>query len=188
MNHWRKRYRKLINPPTIKGFTPFGRDIGANSSQAVIMFYEEYESIKLCDYEKLTHEQSSVLMNVSRPTFTRIYSSARQKIALALTEGRQLLIEGGKIYFDSDWFGCNNCNSTFSNPNKEETPSSCPLCGSTNIEKSNYADNVQEESNYDTSDYCYCPKCGYKEKHISKKPCKSIICEKCNTELKRINN
>jgi hypothetical protein len=48
-------------------------------------------------------------MGVSRPTYIRIYASALQKIAKAFVEGRLIFIEGGKVYFDSDWYRCNTC-------------------------------------------------------------------------------
>jgi hypothetical protein len=77
-------------------------------------------------------------MKISRPTFTRIYASARRKVAKSLTEGRQIIIEGGKVYFDSDWYTCLGCGSYFNNPEKELEVNECPLCGCDWIE--NYAE------------------------------------------------
>lgn len=184
MRYRKRRYRKLLNPPTIKGFKPYGRSFGIESLEVVSMLFEEYESIKLCDYDMLTHLEASALMGISRPTFTRIYSSARQKIALALTQGRQLIIEGGKIYYDSDWFHCKNCNSEFSNPHKESVNIKCALCGSTDIEKIQDAD-ISNEENIDSEDLCTCPKCGYIETHIANQPCNKKLCPSCNINLKR---
>ena len=72
------------------------------------LLYEEYEALRLCDYSMENHNRASEIMEVSRPTFTRIYASARQKLASAFVEGRQIVIEGGKVYFDSDWHICND--------------------------------------------------------------------------------
>lgn len=93
------------------------------------MHLEEYEVIRLCDYENLNHHEAARVMDVSRPTLTRIYAKARAKIADALVTGKQVIIEGGKVYFDSDWYKCNGCNCLFNQPDKGVTPEKCPLCG-----------------------------------------------------------
>lgn len=55
---------------------------------------EEYEAIRLADYENLKQEEAAKRLDVSRPTFTRIYNSARKKIALAFVEGKMLSFQG----------------------------------------------------------------------------------------------
>jgi uncharacterized protein len=128
-----KKLRKVLNPPPINGFKPFGSRISSNSTEPVMFLYEEYEALRLCDYDMLNHNEASETMAVSRPTFTRIYSSARRKLATAFVEGRKILIEGGKVYFDSDWYECKKCSCYFNNPEKEKSPEKCPLCGSDNV-------------------------------------------------------
>jgi predicted DNA-binding protein (UPF0251 family) len=134
MRYRKRRHRKLLSPPVIKGFIPYGKDINTENQDLVSMLCEEYEAIKLCDYDMLTHLEASALMGVSRPTFTRIYSSARQKIALAISEGRHLIIEGGKVYYDSHWFHCKDCDAFFTNPN-DIVDITCALCASSNVSK-----------------------------------------------------
>ena len=56
---------------------------------------DEYEVIRLVDYEKKSHEQFAAVMNVSRTTVTDIYERARYKIAECLVQGKQLSISGG---------------------------------------------------------------------------------------------
>jgi len=58
---------------------------------------DEFETIRLLDYQGLDQEKVAELMGVSRPTVTRIYASARRKIAEALTEGKAICIEGGPV-------------------------------------------------------------------------------------------
>lgn len=124
-----KRYRKLLTSPAVKGFTPFGPTVESNKEQ-IVMLFEEYESIKLCDYDNLSHQEAAEIMEVSRPTFSRIYSAARKKVATSFAEGRQIAIEGGKVYFDSDWYHCHDCGCYFTNTKIDEYPSECGLCGS----------------------------------------------------------
>lgn len=53
---------------------------------------DELEALKLADYEGLYHEEAAARMNVSRPTFGRILSQARHKVAEAIIKGRALKI------------------------------------------------------------------------------------------------
>ena len=126
-----KNIRNIISPPKFKGFRPYG--YFGRLSKPLNLFLEEYEAIKLCDYELLTQLDASKFMGVSRPTFTRIYESARRKIATAMAETRQIDIEGGKSHFNSEWFKCNNCTSIFNNLTKSKKATNCPVCNSDNI-------------------------------------------------------
>ena len=102
-----KQNRKISNPPLMQGFKPFG--IPRNRLSAVSLLYDEYEAIRLLDYEGLNHDQAAERMNVSRPTLTRIYEQARKTIAQALVEGKMINIEGGNVLFDKEWFRCRRC-------------------------------------------------------------------------------
>lgn len=96
---------------------------------------EEFESVRLCDYEGLTQQEASVRMGVSRPTLTRIYAGARRKIARALVEGLHIEIQGGSAYMDPRWYRCGSCSLTFSNINPAigDDAIRCPLCGSSAV-------------------------------------------------------
>ena len=131
-----KRIRKMTNPPHFRGFLPFGpNEKLLKEKPPVVMNYEEYESIRLCDFELFGQVEASRLMEVSRPTFTRIYESARRKVAQAFIEGRPVVFEGGKVYFDSEWFTCKCCGCFFNHPEKELKVTNCTLCGSPKIEQ-----------------------------------------------------
>ena len=181
-----KKLRKVLNPPPVKGFKPYGGDSEAKRASVVTIHYEEYEALRLCDYDKYNHHQASVLMGVSRPTFTRIYAYAREKIATAFVEGRQISVDGGKVYFDSDWYHCSSCSSYFNNSDREIEIENCPLCGSDKIK----GHEPDEEEKADSADYCNdqceCPTCGYQKEHRFGKPCSQEICPKCNTRMKRM--
>ncbi len=177
--------RKVSNPPVIKGFKPFGPDSGKQNPELVNLLYEEYEALRLSDYDKLNHHQASVMMNVSRPTFTRIYASALQKIAKAFVEGRPISIEGGKVYFDSDWYHCDKCRCYFNNPEKETAVENCPLCGSQCVDKFDYENTHEDHDNKHFDDMCMCPKCGFEQKHQNGTPCNHEECPKCGIALIR---
>ena len=60
-----------------------------------IMTLDEYEAVRLIDYEGLTQEQCAEYMNVGRTTVTAIYDSARRKLASLIVDGNRLRISGG---------------------------------------------------------------------------------------------
>lgn len=180
-----KILRKVSDPPLVKGFKPYGSDLRSNHLDCINLLYEEYEALRLSDYEGLNHRQAAEIMQVSRPTFTRIYASALRKIAKAFVEGRQISIEGGKVFFDSDWYNCKTCNCYFNNPNKENSINNCPLCKSQKIEKCDYEDLENDLIDDTYYDLCICPECGYEQKHYPGKQCKKQICPRCLTVMKR---
>jgi len=129
-----KRIRRVISLPNISGFKPYGvHNVKGSKKINIFLNLEEYEALRLCDFEKLNHKDASLIMDVSRPTLTRIYASARHKLAEALVNGNQLIIEGGKVYFDSEWHNCEDCGCYFNNINGTEIIHECPLCGNDNI-------------------------------------------------------
>ena len=78
--------------------------------------------------------EASKIMNVSRPTFTRIYDKARKKVAKALVEIKPIIVEGGNVEFDKHWYRCNDCNDVY----EETEDENCPTCKSDeNIEDIN---------------------------------------------------
>lgn len=127
-----KLNRKIRKLPHFKGFNPIGL---AEDSNPVIINLEEYEAIRLCDFELREQLEAAGLMEVSRPTFTRIYENARRKIAQAFVSGKAIVFEGGKVYFDSEWFLCKSCGCWFNNPFMESQIRGCALCSSSAIEQ-----------------------------------------------------
>ena len=127
-----KRNRTILHPPVMEGFKPFG--IPMTDLEPVILLYEEYESLRLSDYQGLTQEQSAERMNVSRPTFTRIYEKARRTIAQAFVEGKAIFIEGGNYHTDNCWYRCEHCMKL--NISKVER-NSCNYCHSKTLRRLN---------------------------------------------------
>lgn len=85
------RCRRICAFPAYWNFLP--EDGGP--SPPVVLSLDEYEMIRLADYENLTHQQCAARMDISRTTATEIYESARHKIADSIVNGRPLLIRGG---------------------------------------------------------------------------------------------
>lgn len=121
------KLRKVVAPPTFKGYRPYGT--AASDRQPVELLYEEYEALKLADYDGLKHLEAGKLMGISRPTFARIYDQARKKIALALVEAREIRTVYGNAVMDETWHLCLDCNARFTIPETSNSKN-CPVCRS----------------------------------------------------------
>jgi predicted DNA-binding protein (UPF0251 family) len=129
----RKTARKIVAPPSFKGYKPVG-SIKKPSKEFIELLYEEYEALKLTDYDGMNHAEAAVLMGISRPTFARIYDKARKKIAKALVEVKEIKTVYGNAVLDKNWFTCKKCNTRFSIPqNVKELR--CAMCKSEEIEQ-----------------------------------------------------
>ena len=87
--------RFISGQPASVVYKPAG--IPARTLEWVSLGLDEFETIRLLDHQGLEQEKVAELMGISRPTVTRIYASARKKIAEALTEGKAICIEGGPV-------------------------------------------------------------------------------------------
>ena len=88
-----EKCRCICSLPKTVDFSPSQTE----SDETVILRLDEYETIRLLDVEKKTQAQCAARMNISRPTVTRIYDAAREKIADALIHGKKLHIGGGDV-------------------------------------------------------------------------------------------
>ena len=102
-----RKVRKIFNPPKMKGFMPYGMQ--SLATKPVRLKFEEFESIRLINYEMLSQDAAARQMNISRPTFTRIYNRALKIIAKSFAEGKPVNIEGGNYQLDKDWYRCRKC-------------------------------------------------------------------------------
>lgn len=90
----RPRKRRIIpQVPKPAIYKPAG--VPLDGLRRVTLLQEEREALRLADLEGLTQAEAAEQMGVSRSTFQRIVSQARRQVALALTEGHALQIEGG---------------------------------------------------------------------------------------------
>ena len=85
--------RWVCGKPRCSRFQPLDRENLKN----VVLNLDEYECIRLIDYEGLEQEQCAKQMGVARTTVQAIYKSAREKLADFLVNGKGLCIEGGDI-------------------------------------------------------------------------------------------
>ncbi len=94
----RRKMRFIGTIPRVKRFYPVLTE-PVEPKPPIIMTYEEFEVLRLVDYEGLTQEEAGKRMGVSRGTVWRALSSARKKMAQMIVEGRAVVIlsEGNEV-------------------------------------------------------------------------------------------
>jgi predicted DNA-binding protein (UPF0251 family) len=122
-----KNCRRIASLPNFALFKPAG--VPGRTLQEVEVTVDEYEALRLADYEGLYQEKAAKRMGVSRQTFGRIVESARKKVAKALVEGMALRIEGGVVKMaEMRKFECSDCEHVWEVPFGTGRPTECPAC------------------------------------------------------------
>lgn len=125
-----RKCREVMYPPERLIFKPAG--VPANELETVNLSVDEYEAIRLADYERLDHQEASERMGISRSTFTRLVCKARQKVSVFLIDCCSLEIKGGNFHFNNDIYVCNNCGNKIDKKVGKQ-PLKCPDCGSEDL-------------------------------------------------------
>jgi len=86
-----KKPRLCECPLKGKAFKPAG--IPMPELEKITLFIDELEALKLCDHDGLTQQEAGLKMGISRGTVQRLLSSARKKVATALSECKAILLE-----------------------------------------------------------------------------------------------
>lgn len=127
------RVRMVSDAPSARIFRPYGLHKGKRGREYLTV--DEFEAIRLADYDGLYQASAAEQMDVSRQTFGRILQSAHRKVAKFLVEANALKIEGGEIKMDVRIFQCYECNHKWQQPYGTGRPAECPVCKSTNIHR-----------------------------------------------------
>jgi len=122
--------RIVFEPPLFGEFKPVG--IPGKSLDQILLTLDEYEAIRLADFNGMSHEEAALEMEISRSTFTRLIEKARKKIAEFLVRGKILTIEGGSIHFRHNIIQCSDCGYMFK-INMGQNLNECPECNSRNL-------------------------------------------------------
>lgn len=85
--------RRVRREPNFSLFKPAG--VPARHLDFVVLTVGEYEAVRLSDLEELSQKDAAEKMSLSQPTFQRILSNGRKKLASAIVNGKAIKIEGG---------------------------------------------------------------------------------------------
>jgi len=88
-----KKIRWIKCLPSERCFKPRCKPL--RKLEVVSLNLDEFEAVRLSCFEGLKQEKAAKLMKISRPTFSRIETSAHRKIADALVNIKAIRIEGG---------------------------------------------------------------------------------------------
>ena len=110
---------------------------------------EEMEAIRLKDLVGLEQDACGQKMGLSRQTFQRVLKSGRTKVALALSEGQTILIEGGNYMIKNRVFQCLDCGNQWevepcTEGGKHGYEIECPKCKSMSKSKINVDGTVHQ--------------------------------------------
>lgn len=88
----RPRLPRIIDfEPGTTYFKPAG--IPLRTLEEVVLTFEEVEALRLKEVEGLGQTESAKRMKISQPTFFRILSIARKKVADAIINGKAIKIQ-----------------------------------------------------------------------------------------------
>jgi len=89
--------RRIRFMPGVTYFKPAG--VRMTELEEAVLTFDEFEAVRLKDVEGLDQEECARRMGISQPTFHRLVSSARRKLADAIVNGKAVKIFGGDYKF-----------------------------------------------------------------------------------------
>jgi len=128
-----RKSRRVAFLPAITYFKPTG--VPMRVLEEVVLSMEEIEAIRLKDFEGLEQAEAAERMNISRPTFQRMLTSTRQKIADALYNGKAIKIAGGNYEMSPLRFRClhgHEWDVSFADATGV-SQQACPVCNTTDM-------------------------------------------------------
>jgi uncharacterized protein len=94
----RPRIRRRIRGfPGVNYFKPAG--LRLSEINEIILNYEEFEAVRLIDFEEIGQIKAGEKMGISQPTLSRLLKTARKKISEAIILGKAIRIYGGNYRF-----------------------------------------------------------------------------------------
>ena len=82
--------RRVRGRPNSSYFKPAG--IPVRDIEEVILNPDEFEAIRLIDFQEISQEEAANKMQISQPTLSRILKSARKKISDSIINGKAIKI------------------------------------------------------------------------------------------------
>ena len=84
--------RRIRGRPNSSYFKPAG--IRMIELEEVVLARDEFEAVRLVDFEEVEQGKAGEMMKISQPTLSRLLKVARKKIAEAIVRGKAIRIDG----------------------------------------------------------------------------------------------
>lgn len=98
--------RRVCVKPRYEEYSP----TNVKAEEEVNLTIDEFECLRLLDYEQITQEECAVKMQIARTTVTSIYQDARFKLMDAILNGKKINISGGNYELCSEHKECRGYN------------------------------------------------------------------------------
>jgi predicted DNA-binding protein (UPF0251 family) len=83
-----KKERKVTSKVKCRDFVPVGICL-----EYVNLEKDEFEALKLKDFDELDQKHAALRMKISQPTFHRVLLEARKKVSDALVNAKEIIIK-----------------------------------------------------------------------------------------------
>ena len=90
-----RKMRRIGFCPEVTYFKP--RAVALKDLEEVTLEFDELETLRLVNQEKLSQDEAAKIMDVHQSTFQRTLTRAREKVTDALVNGKAIKIEGGNF-------------------------------------------------------------------------------------------
>ncbi len=87
-----KKVRYIQLMPKVTQFSPRGKP---GRPDEILLTIDQYEALKLADYQGFDQTQGAIVMKISRASFGRILRSGRKRVADAIVNGKIIKIGVG---------------------------------------------------------------------------------------------
>ena len=84
-------FRRVRFEPGVTYFKP--RGVRMRDLEESVLTVDEFEAVRLKDFKGLDQKECAEKMQVSQPTFHRIWLSARKKLADGIVNGKGIRVE-----------------------------------------------------------------------------------------------
>jgi len=154
------RCRRIWRKPRANYFKPAG--IRTVDLEEIVLALDEYEAIRLVDFEEVGQIKAAQKMKVSQPTLSRILKSARKKMSDAIINGKAIKIKGGEY--------------KMAQPKR-----SLGMRKGIGVGGHGRMGGVSAGP----GGICKCPNCGYELSQVRGQPCNKRKCPKCKSLMTR---
>jgi uncharacterized protein len=122
-----QKLRRVTATPGATYFKP--RGIPMSLLTEIVLTVDEFEAIRLADWQGLSQAAAAAKMKISRATFGRIVEKGRRTVADAIVHGKAIRIEGGNYRTRvTVGFECRNCRRHWQLSAADAAQGECPRC------------------------------------------------------------